>query len=280
MKPDTDSPIQQLAEFAAHHAWLVFGASAVLTLLIAILAQYLMRRLRASISAEKSLLLHAIAGFAVVFPALALFFELTDALSLDHELGQFDHTLAHTLSQTVSATTYQFFAAATRLGDVEVLTMVTIAVALFLAWHRQWLYLTGWLIAVIGNGVLTRALKALFQRVRPLHDHGYAMAEGWSFPSGHSSSSLAVYGMLAYLLIKGTRREWHAPIALLAIMVILCVGASRVFLQVHFFSDVIAGFCVGAAWLAVCLAGTNMRRNLHKNVRSTPGHSPIERGFD
>ncbi|HVL01199.1 MAG TPA: phosphatase PAP2 family protein, partial [Dongiaceae bacterium] len=159
---------------------------------------------------------------------------------------------------TITENIYQFFAAITRLGDVLVLTVLTIAVALLLAWHKRWLHLAGWLTAVIGNGLLTRTLKAMFQRLRPLHDHGYAAAEGWSFPSGHSSSAMAVYGMLAYFLIRATDRHWHLPITTLGIMLILTVGASRVFLQVHFFSDVIAGFCVGAAWLAVCVAGTDI----------------------
>jgi membrane-associated phospholipid phosphatase len=204
------------------------------------------------------LALHLTIGFAVVFIAVSFFFELTEALDMDEELAHFDHALAASLRATVTPETYTFFAYATHLGDTLVLAVVCSAIAALLAWQRQWLQLMGWLTAVIGNALLTRALKALFQRLRPLHDHGFAVAEGWSFPSGHASSTMVVYGMLAYLAIHTIRPAAHLPVALFASAVILLVGSSRIFLQVHFFSDVVAGFCSGAAWLAICIAGTEI----------------------
>jgi len=184
--------------------------------------------------------------------------ELTEALEIDEELGQFDHALARALRATTSDNTYQFFSIATHLADTLVLTLLCIAVAVGLLWRKHWLYAASWLIAIIGNALLTKALKALFQRLRPLHDHGFAAAEGWSFPSGHASGALVVYSMLAYLAICNTERRWHLLIVLLAIAVILLVGSSRIFLQVHYFSDVLAGFCSGATWLIVCVVVTEI----------------------
>lgn len=286
--------IEGLAEFVARHALMMFAGGAAVMLLLAgagwrLLQHYGDRLQQGVVTTTKRLLrfvdsrllngrlgtvepgeylvLHVVAGFVVMFVALAIFFELTDALSLDEELGRFDHALAQTLRVTVSEGTYRFFSWITHLGDVLVLTLLCIAVALVLAWRRRGLLLAGFLTAVIGNAVLTRALKALFQRTRPLHDHGFATAEGWSFPSGHSSGALVVYGMLAYLAIRATDRHWHVPIVMLVIALILTVGSSRIFLQVHFLSDVIAGFCSGAAWLAVCVAGTDLVLRQRRSLR-------------
>jgi membrane-associated phospholipid phosphatase len=286
--------IETLAEFAGSHGMLIFTVATVVMLILTVLSWRLIERhggslqqwvvhgvkrvlqamdsrwlngRLASIEPGEYLVMHVVVGFTVIFIALAVFFELTEALAIDDDLGRFDHALAQTLRITVSDNTYQFFSLITHLGDALVLTVVSALVALGLAWRRHGLQLAGWLTAVIGNGILTRALKALFQRLRPLHDHGFATADGWSFPSGHSSGALVVYGMLAYLLIRGADRRWHLSIVLLTIALILVVGSSRVFLQVHFFSDVIAGFCSGAAWLAVCVAGTEIVLHQRRSLR-------------
>jgi len=286
--------IERIAEFAGSHGMLIFSVATVAMLVLTMLSWRLIERYGgtlqqsvvhgvkrllhamdsrllsgrlASIEPGEYLVMHVVVGFTVIFIALAVFFELTEALAIDDDLGRFDHALAQTLRITVSDNTYRFFSLITHLGDALVLTVVCTLVALGLAWRRHWLQLAGWLTAVIGNGILTRALKALFQRLRPLHDHGFASADGWSFPSGHSSGALVVYGMLAYLLIRGSNRRWHLPIVLLTIALILVVGSSRVFLQVHFFSDVIAGFCSGAGWLAVCVAGTDLVLRQRRSLR-------------
>jgi membrane-associated phospholipid phosphatase len=277
--------VESLAEFAGQHAlWILAIGCVVLLLLmvfvwrviesygetiwrvIAAAARIIARKIDSTllngylkkIAPAEYLVLHLLTGFAVVFIALTIFFESTEALDVDEELARFDYALAAGLRVSLAPETYTFFAYVTHLGDVLVLAAISLAIAALLAWRRRWLQLTGWLTAIIGNALLTRALKALFQRLRPLHDHGFAVAEGWSFPSGHASSAMVVYGMLAYLSIRTVNSAAYLPLALAASAVILIVGGSRIFLQVHFFSDVIAGFCLGAAWLAVCIAGTEI----------------------
>jgi undecaprenyl-diphosphatase len=98
-------------------------------------------------------------------------------------------------------------------------------------------------------------LKALFQRARPEWLHGYAAADGWSFPSGHSSGAFIVYGLLGYLVVVHLPPRLHLPVAAFAMSLIVCVGFSRVILQVHYFSDVLGGYAFGAAWVAAWIAG-------------------------
>ena len=73
---------------------------------------------------------------------------------------------------------------------------------------------------------------------------------GFSFPSGHSFVAISFYGFLIYLVARYCRGRYKYPLMLLLFLVIPCVGISRVYLGVHYSSDVLAGFSLGGAWLA------------------------------
>ena len=110
-------------------------------------------------------------------------------------------------------------------------------------------------------------MKALFERTRPLHEHGLLLYEDWSFPSGHASGSLAVYTMLIYLALRGREvRWWHPPLLVVTMALVLVVGFSRVFLQVHYLSDVLAGYIVAASWLCVCVAGAEIAHARRRRI--------------
>lgn len=213
---------------------------------------------------------HSVVGFAIVVAALALFAELADEIDADADLVRFDAALATTLAQRAVPAALQAFHWVTRLGNTLTLVVLGCGVAALLALRRQWLAACGWSIALAGNGLLNVTLKAIFQRTRPLHEHGLLVETGWSFPSGHASGSLVAYGMLAYLLVRATPRAWHLPVVCAAVALILLIGFSRVFLHVHYFSDVLAGYVSGMAWLAVCIAGVEIaQRHLRRRERTS-----------
>lgn len=214
------------------------------------------------LSPSASLGLHLALGFAAVLAAAALFAEIAEHLGTATQLGpvgQLDDALSSTLRHTVSRPTLQAFAWVTHFGDTATLTGLCTAVALWLLWRQRRALALGWVLAVAGNSVLNVSLKGIFERVRPLHEHGLAMAQGYSFPSGHSSGSVVAYGMLAYVVLRNlpaTAPRWVGlPVLLLAASIAFATGWSRVFLQVHYASDVLAGFASGLAWLVVCISG-------------------------
>lgn len=178
---------------------------------------------------------------------------LADAWGQPTAWAALDDSLAATLRASASTLTLTLFARLTHLGDTAVLTVLAVVVAVALWLHGQRMLATGWVVALAGNGLLTRAFKHSFERVRPVHTHEIAVADGFSFPSGHSSSSLVAYGMLAFLAFRLLPARWHRPALLLAATIVVTVGWSRVVLQVHFASDVLAGWITGSAWLACCL---------------------------
>ncbi|MBV7539809.1 phosphatase PAP2 family protein [Acidovorax sp. sic0104] len=164
--------------------------------------------------------------------------------------GALDDALAADLRAYADVAVLQWFAIATHLGDSWALAALTVLVTALLWWRGHRLLAMGWLVAMAGNGALTRILKALFERVRPEHVHGIAQADGYSFPSGHSSASMTAYAMLAYLATRLLPRSWHLPAALLAGAAVFTTGWSRVVLQVHYASDVLAGWLLAATWMA------------------------------
>ena len=193
---------------------------------------------------------------------------LAGQLRLDATVVQLDMAFNAALHASLPGPALQVFGMLTHLGDTATLTVLCIGIALVLvAAGRRGLAL-GWVVAVAGNGLLNNALKQFFGRVRPLQASGGVLETGFSFPSGHSSSSLVAYGMLAYLGLRVLPVRWHLPAVMAAVALAWTVGVSRSFLGVHFASDIIAGFASGAAWLALCITvigvtGALQRRRVH-----------------
>lgn len=175
--------------------------------------------------------------------------ELAESGRTGGHWGALDDAIAQGMRTHADTAVLRWFAALTHLGDSWVLAggTIVVAVALWVRQHR--LLATGWLVALAGNGALTKILKELFERVRPEHVHGIAQAAGFSFPSGHSSASMAAYAMLAYLATRLLPRPWHLPAALAAGALIFTTGWSRVVLQVHYASDVLAGWLLAGTWV-------------------------------
>lgn len=186
-------------------------------------------------------------------PALALFALLASQVGPGQALGQFDHALAQALAGAVSRPTLQAFAALSWLGNPAPVTVLTLGVALALLWRGQRWWAAGWLLGVLGNTLLNWSLKQVFARPRPVHDHGVVLESGYSFPSGHASGMWVTYGLLAWLLCQVCPARWHGLILGLAATLVLSGPVSRVLLQVHYASDVLAGLCSGTVWLLLCL---------------------------
>lgn len=141
----------------------------------------------------------------------------------------------------------------TALGGIGVLTLITLSALGYLLLARQYRHAILTLSAVVGGILLSNLLKFGFDRPRPdlmLHE---SVVYTTSFPSGHSMMAAVTYLTLAALLNSAQRRRrLQAYLLLVAILMTLLVGLSRVYLGVHWPSDVLAGWTAGAAWAALC----------------------------
>ncbi len=256
---------EALAAQAGANALSVFVALlAVLLVLVAVSwwlsRAYVLPQARSRLPQAAMVLLNGLVGFAIVVGSAALFAEIADELGRDGAMARVDEALTASIRTHVGATTLRVFAAFTHFGDSLTLTMLGVAMALLLWCNRRRALALGWVLAVGGNALLNPTLKHVFERVRPAHENGAVSELGWSFPSGHTSGSMVAYGMLAYLAVRTLPAAWHLPSVMAATALVFTVGCSRIFLQVHFASDVAAGFASGAAWLAVCIGSVELSR--------------------
>jgi undecaprenyl-diphosphatase len=142
----------------------------------------------------------------------------------------------------------------TSLGSVTVLSLVVAAVLGFLVITRKLRTAVLVLVSVTSGGLLSMALKSYFQRERPsVIAHGVDVTST-SFPSGHAMLAATVYLTLGALLATVQSRALVRSYCIsVAVTLTLLVGISRVYLGVHWPTDVLAGWCVGAAWAILCL---------------------------
>lgn len=253
------STVQELGNLLAQHplGWWMAGMLVSAALALAGLAG--LRSLRRAgpplrryvpLQARWWMVAAMVAAGAALVVAGEVLAELAESGAQGH-WGALDDALAAGLRTGADTGVLQWFAVVTHLGDTWVLAGLALVVAAALWWRQHRLLATGWLVAMAGNGALTKILKNVFERVRPEHTHGVAEASGYSFPSGHSSASMVAYAMLAYLATRLLPTVWHAPAAAVAGVLIFTTGWSRVVLHVHYASDVLAGWLLGITWM-VC----------------------------
>ncbi|GIF78081.1 phosphatase PAP2 family protein [Asanoa siamensis] len=152
----------------------------------------------------------------------------------------------------------------TDLGGAMKVWVVALAVAVLLIRRRVRLAI---FVVVSGLGALALepTIKLLVGRLRPVVDVPVAHAPGNSFPSGHSLGSFVVYGSLLLVFLPAVPRKWRAAVIAAVATLVALVGVSRIALGVHFVSDVLAGWLLGAAWLGVTLYAFRLwRREEHR----------------
>ncbi len=142
----------------------------------------------------------------------------------------------------------------TSLGGTAVLTLITTAALGFLGLKRQWRAGLFVLVSICGGTAVSFVLKDLIQRPRPDFVAAVAQTETYSFPSGHSFLSAVTFLTLGALLARFERQaESRRYILAVAVAITALVGISRVYIGVHWPTDVLAGWCGGAAWAILCL---------------------------
>ena len=264
MRPDAET-LLRWAQQAGASALPAYGVALLLVWAAVAAAAWGVRRpgLRRSyggLSAPVRLRLLFAVGTALVLAAGALFVEVAEGVVDAGTLFRADQAFADAVQANLPTPARQLFAAVTHLGDTRTLVLLCFAVALWLVLARRPALALGWVVAVAGNGALNSGLKLLFERARPLRADGQVLTDGFSFPSGHSSGSMVAYGMLAYLGLRLLPARWHLAGVLLAGTLALTVAASRLFLNVHFASDVLAGLASGTAWLTLCIVALETAR--------------------
>jgi undecaprenyl-diphosphatase len=167
----------------------------------------------------------------------------------------FDDAIMHWIGAHQTAGLQAVMLEVTSLGTGTVVGMIVLIAGMFL-WlnhHRHSAALL--VVATLGGMVLDNLLKIGFNRPRPQIFEWGTHASSSSFPSGHAMSSVIVYGTVAYLAAR-LQHNIHARLLtfVVAAIIIAMISVSRVYLGVHYPSDILAGFLIGIAWAGFCMA--------------------------
>jgi undecaprenyl-diphosphatase len=214
--------------------------------------------------------LHLTVGLLAAAGCLWLFGGLVEDLLTGDPIVRFDRVVDDYLHAHATPHLTTFFLMVTALGSIEAIVLLGAVVAAVLAWGRRWVFFGSWLAAVAGSAVLNQLLKGLFARPRPHFAHPLLVETSYSFPSGHAMESFVVYGMLAYFAVL-VLRSWEARVGVVfggALLVVL-IGFSRMYLGVHYFSDVIAGYAAGGVWLSALVTGVETIRRSKNETKPT-----------
>jgi membrane-associated phospholipid phosphatase len=145
------------------------------------------------------------------------------------------------------------------LGGVVFMAIPGIGIGALLARKRKWKMFKGWSAALVGGPLIENILKWSIRRPRPEFAAPFLHGFSYSFPSGHALNSTIVYGMLTYILVTVCTRRSAAKVGIVIffVLLVLGIGFSRLYLGVHYLSDVLGGFAVGIVWLATCIVFTD-----------------------
>jgi len=156
----------------------------------------------------------------------------------------------------------------TALGSGTVLSLLTTCLVLFTYFQRRYFLALHIFSAGAGAGLLTHFLKHHFGRSRPDALFQLVEVQGFSYPSGHSMASAAVYFTLAIVFCSQFKSKLpRLIIGALFVLIIFSIGASRMYLGVHYFSDVLAGILIGISWASL-LTGLSSYVSIRKLRRS------------
>jgi undecaprenyl-diphosphatase len=221
--------------------------------------------------------LHLTVGLLVCLSALWLFSAITEGV-VNEPITRVDSALVTTIRAHATPTGDAAFSFISRIGSPAALAVIAVVVGIWLIWRGHRYVLTGWIAAFAGGAVVTHVLKIVIRRPRPPGAEAFLHESTFGFPSGHALNSVVAYGMLAYvlpILVARSRRTRMAVVATAALLV-LAIGVSRMYLGVHYLSDVLAGYAVGVLYLTVCISGVETARRRAAMPRSLRSRSHEE----
>ena len=164
----------------------------------------------------------------------------------------FDTTIISLIQSFQSPALTNFFLTVTKVGDAHIVIFVGIFVAVILYLKKKYFYAHGLLISLLLSGALTYIIKNTIERARPLN--GLIMESGFSFPSGHSLLATTLIGFLIYIIYKYHDSHTFKITAITILSILLvCVLISRIYLGIHYPTDVIAGFLCGLLSIVITL---------------------------
>jgi undecaprenyl-diphosphatase len=179
---------------------------------------------------------------------------------LEQEAFSFDKTILLWIHQFANPAWDTVMLNITRLGNPLIVVLIAL-IALAVLWgRRNYQEAKIFLLNGLGGAILSYGLKLVFSKSRPQLWNSPILETSYSYPSGHALGSMVLYGFLAYLLAT-TYPKYAKVFYCIAAILIILIGLSRLYLGVHWPTDVIAGYGVGFLWITFCITMLKLQKN-------------------
>jgi undecaprenyl-diphosphatase len=215
-------------------------------------------------------------GLAVAGAALWVFLEIAFEVVSGSRVVGTDHRVINLVTTLRTPTLDSVMYLFTYLGNGLTLTLLAAASVVVFVIARRYREAILLALALVAGTLFFNAVKLLVGRPRPPLEDARIIQGGLSFPSGHSILAAMFYGTLAYFIIRELRREWlRAVVGVLAALLVLAIGVSRIYLGVHYPSDVAAGWAAGVVWLGLVFAAEHAWPARTVAKRAAPRRAPV-----
>ncbi|MGB3695111.1 MAG: phosphatase PAP2 family protein [Spirulinaceae cyanobacterium] len=226
------------------------------------LSRKLIQTWKQKITVELAPLFSAVIIGGLVTAAFAIwgFAEIAEEV-LEQETQALDTSILLAIQQIHTPLLNKIVIGITTLGDPFILTILSLVFGVFLFWKRKWADAITLVITAVGALGLNFLLKDLFARERPALWDRIIDVSYQSFPSGHAMISLVIYGFIGYWLMRRFE-AWRNTIAIVASVLVITIGFTRLYLGVHWPTDIVAGYAAGLVWLLTCIVSLEIAEKI------------------
>ena len=223
------------------------------------------RFLQARLSPTGYMGLHLTIGMLAIIVTCWCFNEVAEGLTEQGTLASIDHQAALVVQTYASAELTSAAKAVSFLGSVLFLAIASVCAAIVFFVKRWPDAILGLALTMLGGGLLNTLLKHFFQRQRPVFENPLVNLTTFAFPSGHTMGATLFYMFLAAIVAYAMKSRGIRVLAFAcAMMIVALIGATRIYLGAHFFTDVLGAIAAGLAWLAFCWTAVETLRKWRK----------------
>jgi membrane-associated phospholipid phosphatase len=206
-------------------------------------------------------------GFVLGIAAMYAFLWLADEV-LEHETTALDASASALILRWQSPAMDVVMRTVSMFGSEVIWLLGALLLALF-AWQQRWGAAVLLVVVAGGAQLMNNVLKASFERARPIPVTTFIVAQQYSFPSGHAMMSAAFYALVAYLVWRLARGAWRWVMLIGLALLVVAIGVSRIYLQAHYLTDVLAGFVAGLLWTDAVILGSRILTLRHPRTLNT-----------
>lgn len=182
--------------------------------------------------------------------SLAILIFLIEELLYNGSILSLDNLIYQKISLLINPTLTQIMTLVTNIASKKIIFILSIIILFYFFYSKKWKNIILFSIAMSGGLIFELIFKGIFERTRP--ENALIPVSGYSFPSGHATIAIILFSLLIYFFKDEIKDEiLKGLFILLNIIIILAIGFSRIYLGVHWFTDVLAGFTLGLFWLTL-----------------------------